>query len=155
MNIDLRFPCEACCANPAGSVFLTGALVHKSAFFTNFTLRTHLKRQHCVSLTFWVWNRSGIVGFNRKRAISSKIERFGKICVTECQISRFMCSVVQNPHFDFSEFAENARQCIIFSITICTSHPTHVMLIPQAPLFYMCFGTQICVFSRISHSARI
>ena len=72
-----------------------------------------------------------------------------------CQISRSMCSVVQNLHFDFSEFAENARQCIIFSITICTFHTAHVMLIPQAPLFYMCFGTQICVFSRISRSARI
>ena len=34
-----------------------------------------------------------------------------------------MCSVVQNPHFDSSEFGENARQCIIFSITICTFYP--------------------------------
>ena len=72
--------------------------------------------------------------------------RFCKICVAESQISRFMCSVVQNPRFDFSELGENARQCIIFSIALCTFHPAHVMLIPQAPLFYMSFGTQICVF---------
>ena len=71
---------------------------------------------------------------------------FCKICVAESQISRFMCSAVQNPRFCFSEFTENACQCIIFSIALCTFHPTHVMLIPQAPLFYMCFGTQICVF---------
>ena len=31
---------------------------------------------------------------------------------------------------------------------------THVVLIPQAPLFYLCFGAQICVFSRISRSKR-
>ena len=124
-------------------------------FFTNFTLRTLLKRQYSVSLTFWVWNRSGIVGFNQKRTIFFKNYMFGKICVAESKISRFMCSAVQNPRFDFSEFTENARQCIIFSIAICTFYPAHGMLIPQALLFYMCFGTQICVFSRISRSARI
>ena len=72
--------------------------------------------------------------------------RFCEICITESQISCFMGSAVQNTRFDFSEFAENARQCIIFSIAICTFYLAHVMLIPQAPLFDMCFGTQICVF---------
>ena len=54
LNRDCTFFTQRYRADPAGSVFFTGALVHKSAFFSNFTLRTHLKRQHCVSLTFWV-----------------------------------------------------------------------------------------------------
>ena len=35
-----------------------------------------------------------------------------------------------------------------FSIPICTFHPVRVVLIPQAPVFYMCFGAQLCVFCK-------
>ena len=54
LHNDLHFLHHTCRANPAGSVFYTGVLVHKSAFLTDFTLRALLKRWHCVSLMFWV-----------------------------------------------------------------------------------------------------
>ena len=78
---DLHFLARTCHANPTGTIILQVFRYTNLRFFTNFTLRTHLKRQHCVSITFWVWNRSGIVSFNQKRAISSKITCFCKICV--------------------------------------------------------------------------
>ena len=60
---DMQFFIMGCNAKPAGSVFFTSALVHKSAFFTNFTLRTLLKRNYCNILMFWVQNWSEILGF--------------------------------------------------------------------------------------------
>ena len=77
--------------------FFTSLLVHKSAFFTNFTFHTHLKRQYCVFLTFWICNRSWIVSFNQKRAISPKITRFCKICVNyhvSCVLLFKICTLI-------------------------------------------------------------
>ena len=97
LHSDLHFLARTCHANPAGTVILHVFRYTNLRFFTNFTLRTHLKRQHCVSLTFWVWNRSGIVGFNQKRAISSKITRFCKICVkyhVSCVLLFKICTLI-------------------------------------------------------------
>ena len=84
---------------PQAPFFFTCLLVHKSLFLTNFTFHTHLKRQYSVSLTFWVRNRLGIVGFNKKRTILFKISISFKKNVTEFKLSRSTHSVVHNPHF--------------------------------------------------------
>ena len=100
LHNDLHFSPHTCHANPAGTVILHVFRHTNLRFFTNFTLRTHLKRKYCVSLTFWVWNRSGIVGFNKKNAwFCSKIARFCKISVTESQIWCFTFLDVQTPKF--------------------------------------------------------
>ena len=154
LHNDLHFWPRTCHANPAGTVTLQMFRYTNLRFFMNFALRTLLKHNYCNTLMLLVRNWSEILGFNKNTCISSKMARFCKIWFTESQISRFMCSAVQNQHIGFSEFAENERQCIIFSIAIRTFYSTHVMLIPQAPLFYKCFGTQINVFSRISRTTR-
>ena len=71
LHNDLHFLPHTCHANPAGTVILHVFRYTNLRFFTNFTLRAYLKRQYCVSLTFWVWNLSGIVGFNHKPQSSS------------------------------------------------------------------------------------
>ena len=65
LHNDLHFLHRTCRANPAGSVFYTGVLVYKSAFLTDFTLRTLLKRNYCVSLMF-------LVKIDRKFSVSTK-----------------------------------------------------------------------------------
>ena len=103
LHNDLHFLHRACRANPAGSVFHTGALVHKSAFLTDFTLRTLLKRTYCVSLMFLVKiDRKFSVSTKKNAQISSKTARFSKKCVTKYEISYFTRFVVQNIQFDFS-----------------------------------------------------
>ena len=84
---------------PQAPFFLTCALVHKSAFFTNFAFHTYLKRQYSVSLTFWVRNWLGIIVSTKNVRFFSKYLYFANKCVTEFKLSRFTHSAVHNPHF--------------------------------------------------------
>ena len=120
LHNDLHFSPRTRHANPAGTVILHVFRYTNLRFFTNFTLQALQKCNYCNTLIFLVRNWYGILGFNKQHVYFFKMASFCKIWFTESQISRFMCSAVQNPQFDFSEFAENARQCIVFSSTICT-----------------------------------
>ena len=80
-------------------------------FHTPGTSETQLLQHHNVLGQKLVRNSR----FQQKHVYFFKMASFCKIWFTESQISRCMCSAVQNQQFDFSEFAENARQCIIFS----------------------------------------
>ena len=102
LHNDLHFSHRTCRANPAGSVFYTDVLVHKSAFLTDFTLRTLLKRNYCVSLMFWVKTDREFSVSTKNASISSKTARFSKKCVAKYDISYCTPFAVQNMQFDFS-----------------------------------------------------